>query len=319
MGAGGGQPGLPEQSPVASDQSPGQERAVQLALGLDAGGSGTGWALVRGGAVVARGQLGPLTAALLGTGEGQAVLGGLVRELPAPPAAIHAGVPGLHSGSAAADSVRGALALALGVPPACVTVEGDLDLAYRAHLAPGAGILLYAGTGSIAYHVARDGTVVRAGGRGYRLGDDGGGFSLGRAALRWLTDALDLGEVPTTPLAAEIAGLTGGLDWPTLRAFAYGRPGAAAIASLAPAVGRAVDAGDPDAGALLEEAAVSLTALARRVQGQVGPLPVRATGGALRVSPLFPAALVHHLPGVRVAWLDHAEAAAQIAAARRPG
>lgn len=293
---------------------PGQARAAGLALGLDAGGSGTGWALLRGGEVVARGQVLPLTAALLAGGEGQAVLAQLRRTLPGTPTAVHAGVPGLHSGSAAADSVREELARVLGLPPGRVTVEGDLDLAYRAHLAPGEGILLYAGTGSIAYHVAPGGAVIRAGGRGYRLGDDGGGFSLGRAALRWLTDALDAGEVPASPLAAEIAAVTGGLDWQALRAFAYGGPGAAAIASLAPAVGRAAEAGDPVAVELLEGAAASLADLARRVQARVGPLPVRATGGALRVSPLLPAALARHLPGVTVAWLDHAEAAARVAA-----
>ncbi|MBB5233892.1 BadF/BadG/BcrA/BcrD ATPase family protein [Deinococcus budaensis] len=291
-----------------------------LALGLDAGGSGTGWALVGGGAVVARGQARPLTAALLARAEGEAALAQLTRALPGVPDTVHAGVPGLHSGSAAADTVRAALARALGVPPGRVTVEGDLDLAYRAHLAPGEGILLYAGTGSIAYHVSGDGgAVVRAGGRGYRLGDDGGGFSLGRAALRWLTDTLDAGEVPSSPLAAEIAALTGGLDWPALRAFAYGGPGAAAIASLAPAVGRAADAGDPVAQALLDGAAASLADLARRVQARVGPLPVRATGGALRVSPRLPAALARQLPGVIVAWIDHAEAAARMAAAHQPG
>lgn len=286
---------------------------MPLALGLDAGGSGTGWALVRGGEVLARGQAPPLTAALLGTETGQAALEQLGRALPAAPGAVHAGVPGLQSGSAAADAVREALARALGLPPGRVTIEGDLDLAYRAHLAPGAGILLYAGTGSIAYHVAVGGLVTRAGGRGYRLGDDGAGFSLGRAALRWVTDALDAGEVPDSLLAAEIAAVTGGLDWPTLRAFAYGGLGAAAIASLAPVVGCAADAGDPVAARLLEDAAASLADLVRRVQGRVGPLPVRATGGALRVSPLFVTALTRQLPGVTVAWLDHAEAAARVA------
>ena len=54
-----------EQSPVANDQAPAREWAAQLALGLDAGGSGTGWVLLRGGGgVVARGQVAPLTAAL---------------------------------------------------------------------------------------------------------------------------------------------------------------------------------------------------------------------------------------------------------------
>ncbi|MEF2277320.1 BadF/BadG/BcrA/BcrD ATPase family protein [Deinococcus sp. YIM 134068] len=284
-----------------------------LTLGLDAGGSGTKWTLARRGVPVARGVVPPLTAALLGTGAGQQTLQTLADALPERPAAIHAGLPGLSAGSAAAHTAQNALAEALNLSPDRVSVEGDLDLAYRAHLTPGAGILLYAGTGSIAYHVTRAGEVVRAGGRGYRLGDDGGGFSLGRAALRWLTDRLDEGEVPASPLAAEISDVTGWLDWDTLRAFTYGMPGAAAIASLAPAVGRAADGGDRVALALLDEAARALADLARRVRGRVGPLPVTATGGALRVSPHFPALLARHLPGVTVRHRDHSEAAARVA------
>lgn len=285
-----------------------------LTLGLDAGGSGTQWVLLRGGQVVARGTAPPLTAALLGTEAGAAALRVLAEALPAPPDALHAGLPGLSAGTLGAAAAQDVLARTFGLPAEWVGVEGDLDLAYHAHLAPGAGILLYAGTGSIAYHVARDGTVLRAGGRGYRIGDDGGGFSLGRAALRWVTDALDAGEVPSSRLAEELAAVTGGLNWETLRAFAYGTPGAAAIASLAPAVGRAADAGDGMAASLLDGAAQSLADLAQRVQRRIGRLPVTATGGALRVSPQFPAALARHLPGVTVVWRDHAEVAAHRAA-----
>lgn len=295
------------------------EPSPHVALGLDAGGSGTKWTLLRAGQPLARGVTPPLTAALLGTQAGDLALAALAGALPARPDALHAGLPGLSAGTPAAAAARDALAGALGLPAGRVTVESDLDLAYRAYFAPGAGILLYAGTGSVAYHVTLDGTVIRAGGRGYRIGDDGGGFSLGRAALRWLTDALDAGPGPvlSSLLAAEIAGITGSLDWENLRAFAYGTLGAAAIASLAPAVGRAADAGDRVAEGLLEDAARSLADLARGVGARVGLLPVVATGGALRVSPLFPAALARHLPGVTVAWLDHAGAAAHRAAARR--
>ncbi|MFC6663423.1 BadF/BadG/BcrA/BcrD type ATPase [Deinococcus multiflagellatus] len=107
--------------------------------------------------------------------------------------------------------------------------------------------------------------------------------------------------------------MTGGLDWDTLRAFAYAAPGAGAVARLAPAVGRAADAGDPVAQALLQDAAQALAALARRVQARTAPLPVTATGGALRISPLFTAALGRALPGVSVQQRDHAQAAARYA------
>lgn len=287
-----------------------------LLLGLDAGGSGTKWSLIRDGQVVAGGVTPPFTAALLDTPTGAAALSALAAALPGRPAGVHAGVAGLTAGSARAMAVGQALAARLELEAGRVRVEGDLDLAYRAHLGAGEGILLYAGTGSVAYHVAAGGTVTRAGGYGYRIGDDGGGFSMGRAALRLLTDTLDRGEVPAGPLADEVAQITGELDWDSLRAYVYGTPGAAAVAQLAPAVGRAADAGDMQAAALLTTAAGELASLARRVQARVGPLPVTATGGAFRVSALLRSALTRELPGANVQQREHAEAAARFASAQ---
>lgn len=280
-------------------------------LGLDAGGSGTKWALRRGEERLGGGRVSPLTALTLPTPAGAAALAELCAALPGVPDRLHAGMPGLSAGSPQAAQAREHLAAALGLPPERVTVEGDLDLAYRAHLAPGEGVLIYAGTGSIAYHVSAGGQVVRAGGRGYRIGDDGGGASLGRAALRWATDALDFGGEARGPLAEEIAAVTGGLDWPALRAFTYAAPGASALARLAPAVGRAADRGDDAALGMLAQAAASLAELGRRVAGQVGEGALVATGGALRVSPLFSEYLRRELPSVRVQWRDHAEEAAR--------
>ena len=284
-----------------------------LALGLDAGGSGTQWVLLRGPQRVAAGTVAPWTAALLGTSAGEATLQQLRAALPGVPGRLHAGLPGLSAGSAPADAARAQLAAALGLTPPQVSVEGDLDLAYRAHFAPGEGVLIYAGTGSIAYHVTASGASLRAGGRGYRIGDDGAGASLGRGALRHVTDALDSGREATGPLAEEVAAVTGGLDWDTLRSFVYAVPGASALARLAPAVGRAADRGDAAALELLRGAAASLAELGRRVQVRAGDLPLRATGGALRVSPLFPELLRDQLPGVQIEWRDHAGAAARVA------
>lgn len=288
-----------------------------LLLGLDAGGSGTQWALRRAGHTVASGTAPPLTSALLDLDAGALALAELRSALPGWPDAVHAGLPGLSAGSDRADQARTHLAGVLGLPAGQVGVEGDLDLAYRAHLAPGAGVLVYAGTGSIAYHVPARGAPLRAGGRGYRIGDDGGGASLGREALRHMTDALDRGTVPAGPLASEVAAVTGGLDWDTLRAFAYGPPGASALARLAPAVARAAQSGDPVARNIQAEAALALADLAHRVQAQLGaqghgPLPVVATGGALR-APGLADELRRACPGVTVQWRDHAAAAAEYA------
>ena len=304
---------MPCHTPPAHPSAP---KLPPLALGLDAGGSGTQWVLLRGPQRVGAGTAPPLTTALLGTPAGETALRILRDALPALPKRLHAGLPGLSARSVQAETARAHLAAVLGLLPQQVSVEGDLDLAYRAHFAPGAGILIYAGTGSIAYHVTAGGDTYRAGGRGYRIGDDGAGASLGRGALRHVTDALDFGREATGPLAEEVAAITGGLDWDTLRAFVYAVPGASALARLAPAVGRGAARGDAAALELLREAAASLAELGRRVQVRAGDLPLRATGGALRVSPLFSELLRECLPGVEIEWRDHAEAAARVAQGR---
>src|SRR5207248_7323942 len=64
-----------------------------------------------------------------------------------------------------------------------VRVMADGEVALSTAFADGAGIIVSAGTGSIAY--ARDpaGQLHRAGGYGWQLGDEGGGYWLGRRAL----------------------------------------------------------------------------------------------------------------------------------------
>jgi N-acetylglucosamine kinase-like BadF-type ATPase len=90
-----------------------------------------------------------------------------------------------------------------------VVVISDVEAAYLAALGPNPGVLLLAGTGSIA--LARDhrGRWSRAGGLGPLLGDDGSAFSVGRAWLR--SDAIPPGRarrIATAPDAvARIAAL----------------------------------------------------------------------------------------------------------------
>ena len=68
-----------------------------------------------------------------------------------------------------------------------VVVISDVEAAYLAALGAVPGVLLLAGTGSIALGRDRRGRFVRAGGLGPLLGDDGSAFAIGRA---WLRDAV---------------------------------------------------------------------------------------------------------------------------------
>ncbi len=94
-----------------------------------------------------------------------------------------------------------ALAAALGVASACVTVVGDVAATYFSGALEPTGYVVVAGTGSCAAQV-RDGSLVRVvGGTGWLLGDGGSGFALGRAVVRAVVAHLD-GTGPATALTA---------------------------------------------------------------------------------------------------------------------
>lgn len=286
-------------------------------LGLDAGGSALKWVILNdAGRRVAGGNLGPLTASLLLNGTEQQVLSELAKALPHQPAAIVAGFSGMSKNSAQVTQVARLISQSLGLDDEHIQIVSDLELAYHAHWQPGQGILLYAGTGSMALHIAQNGDFIRAGGYGYKIGDDGAGFSLGRAALRWLTHSLDTvsdraSELQESVLANEIKKITGGLDWETLRAYVYSEPGAATVAAMAPAVGRAADQGDQVALGFLQEACDSLVQLVKALSEWIGPLPVVATGGVFRIGSAYQDCLQQALPQIVVQQRDHAEYAAQ--------
>src|SRR3954447_25630847 len=75
-----------------------------------------------------------------------------------------------------------AAAVASAVPAPTVLVTNDAVTAHLGALAGEPGVVIVAGTGVIALAVGED-EVARADGWGTRLGDDGGGYWIGRAGL----------------------------------------------------------------------------------------------------------------------------------------
>src|SRR5213596_3221409 len=75
-----------------------------------------------------------------------------------------------------------------------VRVMADGEVALSTAFPDGTGILVNAGTGSIAYARDPGGQVHRVGGYGWQLGDEGGGYWLGRRALDGAARAQDRSE-----------------------------------------------------------------------------------------------------------------------------
>jgi glucosamine kinase len=175
-----------------------------------------------------------------------------------------------------------------------VRIVTDADAAFHDAFATGPGILLIAGTGSIALGRNQESRTARVGGWGALLGDEGSGYALGLAALRASVRAHD-GRAPETAL---LPGLLAQLALASPDDLIHWTTGATkkAVAALAPLVLDAAAAGDDVARAAVAEAARELADHVRSMYRHLRPWPAPATialaGGLIAPGgPLRPALL----------------------------
>jgi N-acetylglucosamine kinase-like BadF-type ATPase len=76
--------------------------------------------------------------------------------------------------------------------PTPIAVVGDMQIALEAAFDTGPGVIVIAGTGSIAYGRDRQGRTARAGGWGFAVGDEGSAHWIGRSAVSAVLRAADL-------------------------------------------------------------------------------------------------------------------------------
>lgn len=238
-----------------------------LVLGIDAGGTKTVCLLADGsGNVLNAARSGGANLQAVGELELEktlhAVMDEAVGDRAAAPAAICLGIAGVDREEDAA-LVRGIMKR-IGFKMK-VTVTNDALVALVAGAGHQPGIVIIAGTGSIAYGRSRRGEAARAGGWGYVLGDEGSGYWLGRFALQSVVRQSD-GRGPATlltPLVLSHFGVARVKD--LVHEVYYRRLAPSAIASVAKHVQAAFEAGDRVAAALLEQGANELVACALSV------------------------------------------------------
>jgi len=137
-----------------------------------------------------------------------------------------------------------------------VRVMADGEVALSTAFPDGTGILVNAGTGSIAYARDPGGQVHRVGGYGWQLGDEGGGYWLGRRALDGAARAQD-GRGEGSTLLARLLGALGLQTFDDLmRWTATATP--AQVAALAPHVLNAARDGEVVAQRAVDDAAREL-------------------------------------------------------------
>jgi glucosamine kinase len=165
-----------------------------------------------------------------------------------------------------------------------IVVHADAAIALDDAFGDGAGILLIAGTGSVAFGRGPTGATSRCGGWGPVCGDEGSGAWIGRRALSIVTASSDEREPPTALIgavltAAQVDDVNGLVGW-----AATATP--ADLATLASVVARVADNGDRRANSLLsmasEELVLHVRTLARQLFGdERASVPVALAGGLL--------------------------------------
>jgi glucosamine kinase len=261
---------------------------VPYYLGIDGGGTKTTCAVGDDSIVLATASAGPSNIVRVGEATTRESLHQAVRQACAaagitPSQVLRTCVGG--SGAARpelAAIVREFLAEMLSTP---VDVVGDMQIALEAAFDQGPGVIVIAGTGSIAYGRDRQRKTVRAGGWGFAIGDEGSAHWIGRAAVIALLRASDQNEAAgDSALAAALFRAWGVRSLSDLARAANSVP-PPDFSALFPAV---LATKDELAAQVLRSAGRELAQVADIAIGRLfakaepGPVPVGMVGGVFR-------------------------------------
>lgn len=299
-----------------------------LALGLDAGGTQTRWALATpDGRIVASGTTDGLSALQTGKPGGmdaiQRVFAGVAQYVAAHGrvGGIHAGITGFGGYGSNTQELTQLLARSFSLSDDQVRIGNDISIAYLDLFQPGGGYLIYAGTGSIAAYIDEQGVFQRAGGRGYLLDDGGGGFWIAREALRliWRREDEQPGSWRDSAMARNLFAQMDCSDWDDARHYIYQRSrGEIGRLALAVAAAAGSDAAALD---LLRAAGQELARLGMAMCTRYGKKPMALSGRVQELHPAIAQTLRSCLPAdvsLQLSTCQAHLAAARLAAKQLP-
>jgi N-acetylglucosamine kinase-like BadF-type ATPase len=178
-----------------------------------------------------------------------------------------------------------------------IGVVGDMQIALATAFGAGPGVVVIAGTGSIAYARNARGETARAGGWGYAISDEGSAHWIGRSIVRALLHTVDRGAGDGTP-AQEVAEslplfrkLKAVWSVTSLDEFVRKANSNADFAELFPSIAAAGDAGDElaqreltMAGGVLARLVRVVCQVFRRDKPEISTIPLAVAGGVFRHS-----------------------------------
>ncbi|QJW48413.1 hypothetical protein HA075_23625 [bacterium BFN5] len=163
------------------------------------------------------------------------------------------------------------------------------------------GVLLAAGTGSIACGITKEGLETRVGGWGYRVGDEGSGYSIGKAAIAHMLKSYD-GREKRSDLSAAILRQLSLPDEDALINWVYSAHfSVAQVAALTPIIVNLAELGDHQSQQIVQCACQELEVMVLTVIRKLGLLSAEfslvLTGGVLK-NQLVHRQLIQHLAGI---------------------
>ncbi|MBC7186675.1 MAG: hypothetical protein H5U38_06535 [Calditrichaeota bacterium] len=257
---------------------------MALVVGIDGGGTRTRALLAKeDGSILAQAEGGVSNVQVVGPDKLPGVIGEVLQTL-RERSRLGSFVPdhmylGLAGAGRPGDREAAQQALTKARLARAITVDTDASIALAGAFPEGPGIIIIAGTGSICFGKSADGQLVRCGGWGYLLGDEGSGYFLGREALLAALKDLD-GRGLATSLRPRLerACAVERIDQVISRVYG-GDLDRAAIASFAPLVFEEATAGD--------QVARDIVALTGRELGKMAATVARKLGlegGEVRVA-----------------------------------
>jgi N-acetylglucosamine kinase-like BadF-type ATPase len=293
-------------------------------LGFDGGGTKTDCVLLDAkGAVIGEGHGGPANPLRSGFDGAFSSLHDAAAEAIAAARIRSADVTSVCAGLAGAGRrsvVRRILVfLAQEFPPALSQVATDYEVALETAAGTGPGVVLIAGTGSVAYGRNATGETARAGGYGPWIGDEGSAFEIGRRAVSAVARSRDA-DAPVTLMTEMIADTLNCPDWDDLMLRIMKDPDAV-FPKLFPVVAAAANSNDSAAKEILFASAIGLSNLAMIVIRRLGmkgqQFPLVKCGGVFGHSPVLDSLLDSVLiSGALRAKLSRLEISPAVGAAR---
>ncbi len=191
------------------------------------------------------------------------------------------------AGAAGAQSKEIVRRLVAEIIPCRFEVLADTEIALEAAFGEGPGVIVIAGTGSVAYGRNAGGDTARAGGWGFAISDEGSGYWIGRTAV---AAAVREGNQDRGDCLLKLIAKAWGVATHEQVVRAANTMPAPDFAALFPLVLQASEKNNHQARAVLVKAGGELSALARPVIDRLFPgastVPVAMSGGVFEHSSL---------------------------------